>query len=339
MKTSLTIASWAPSFARQHALVIVPMLVAFCLGSIWLAGLEIGIQLGIVALLVTIGGLPHGALDLALLRGMGARRDGLVLLIGFYLLIAGLVLAAFAWQPVVALMVFLAVAWWHFGLGDTEDLAGWARGLEGLARGGFSIAGPIWFHPEATFGLFRSLCGPESDGLLLILMNWFNRWVAVPWFGLVALAIGRRLFLAFREKKSVSSELGHLLPAAEIGATLWFFAGCPPLIAFAVYFTAIHSVRHLAGLAAARFPDNQPRAWRWLVAESWPLTVLTVFLAGITTWGFRKYLASDVLVLRVVFIGLAALTMPHMALTCWWQKCGEPAPIDLFSRSSRISMD
>ena len=36
--------------------------------------------------------------------------------------------------------------------------------------------------------------------------------------------------------------------------------------------------------------------------------------------------------MRVIFWGLSALTMPHMILTAWWHRRGDPQPGDLFAR-------
>ena len=79
---------------------------------------------------------------------------------------------------------------------------------------------------------------------------------------------------------------------------------------FAVYFCALHSVRHFTATLRA-VPDGR-RAMGLAVALS---VAVTLVAAGILRYG-APLQAVDTTgqILRIVFIGLAALTVPHMIL-------------------------
>jgi hypothetical protein len=47
---------------------------------------------------------------------------------------------------------------------------------------------------------------------------------------------------------------------------------------------------------------------------------------------FARSSAYDQTMIRTVFWGLSALTVPHMILTTWWHGRGDPTPGDLFAR-------
>jgi Brp/Blh family beta-carotene 15,15'-monooxygenase len=125
---------------------------------------------------------------------------------------------------------------------------------------------------------------------------------------------------------------GWIAACAELILTTAVFAVFHPLAAFLLYFCFVHSVRHIADLGAARFPANGGHAARWLLRESMPFTVATILLAAAIWLLFARSSAYDETMIRTIFWGLSALTVPHMILTAWWHGRGEPKPGDLFAR-------
>ena len=159
--------AWFPLFQRRHTHLVVGFLAVALLVSPFVPSLPLAAQLIILALAVAVFGLPHGALDLALVRG-AAQGSWLALAaaIGVYLVVSAAVLAVWIAFPVAALLGFLAIAVIHFGLGDTEDRHGPQRAVEVIARGGFAGIAPLVFHPQTTRDLFALLVGPASSGHL-----------------------------------------------------------------------------------------------------------------------------------------------------------------------------
>lgn len=310
---------WRPLFERRHAQVIVGVLPLAMLATPWVVTLPIPLQVALLACFVAVAGLPHGALDLALLRGMGVSGLRLVGALGLYLLLAGLVLASFAFFPVATLAGFLAVAAVHFGLGDTETLHGGRRMLEALARGGLAIVAPAYFHPSETGDLFEQLCGQASGVAAHQLADFFGGGLGLVGGILLVVACLVRLL-----ESDAAQRVANRWAAAEMMLTLAIFALWPPLTAFLLYFCGIHSVRHLADLAASRHPQEGARAFRWLLAESWLLTLVTILGGVLVWWAFQA--TVDAILLRIIFQGLAALTAPHMLLVFAWHARGEPPP-------------
>ena len=298
-----------------------------------MAGVGVVPQLFVLAAFVVLTGLPHGALDIALLRGAGIGPLGIKVALGIYIGLAGLVIAGFDHFPTMALFLFLVVAWIHFGLGDTENLAGWRRCGECFARGGLAIAGPIMFHPDETLDLFTQLCGP-SGGLQVAAMTHFLKLFVCPfWLAFCPLMVVLRIRSALARSLSSTARYAHLLAAWEIVSLALLFWLWPPLAAFGVYFCLVHSLRHLVQLGAARQPHSFRLAARWLWQESWPMISLTLILGAFLAWHWGGGLSPDTVILRLLFVGLAALTMPHMLLTYWWHRRGEPVPGDFFAKA------
>ena len=316
--------SWFPAFRRHHTRAVVVLLILALVASPFLPALPLSAQLAILAAAVALFGLPHGALDLALVHGAsrGSWR-ALVVATGVYLVVTAAVLAVWLTAPVVALLAFLAIAIIHFGLGDTEDLQGPQRALEVVARGGFAGVAPLAFHPQTTRDLFALLVGPAATAPLDNVLAFITTPVTWLWFVCLAAAILWRLLRRTPD---------WLSAVAELFLTAVVFALFPPLAAFLLYFSFVHSVRHIADLGAARFPDSALRARRWLLLESLPFTAATVLLGGVAWFAFARTITFDQAMLRVIFWGLSALTMPHMILTAWWHGRGDPTPGDLFAR-------
>ena len=316
--------AWFPAFQRRHTLFVVVLLAASLALSPLLPALPLTVQLTVLALAVALFGLPHGALDLALVQG-ASRGSWLALAaaIGVYLVVSAAVLAVWVTAPVVALLGFLAIAIIHFGLGDTEDLHGPQRAVEVIARGGFAGVAPLVFHPQTTRDLFALLVGPNSVATLDAALALLTTPVSHLWVACLAAAILWRLWQRAQ---------GWLPAVAELLLTTAIFAVFHPLAAFLLYFCFVHSVRHIADLGAARFPDAAPRALRWLLVESLPFTLATVVLGGLAWFVFGRAINFDEAMIRLVFWGLSALTLPHMILTAWWHGRGDPRPGDLFAR-------
>lgn len=316
--------NWLPAFQRRHTMAVVALLAAALALSPFFRTPPLDAQLTLLAAAVIVFGLPHGALDLNLVRGAtGGSWTTLAAAVGLYLLAAGAVLAFWVFAPVVALFGFLFIAVLHFGLGDTEDLRGLQRAVEVVARGGFAGIAPLVFHPCATRKLFALLVGPSATATLDSTLAAVASPAAFVW--------GPCLFAAL-VWRALQHRSGWIAACAELILTAAVFAVFYPLAAFLLYFCFVHSIRHITDLGAARFPEHGGHAARWLLRESLPFTAVTMVLAGIVWWVFARSSAYDEAMICTIFWGLSALTVPHMILTAWWHGRGEPLPGDLFAR-------
>ena len=125
-----------------------------------------------------------------------------------------------------------------------------------------------------------------------------TRWLLLPWLAVLlpwALRATRR----------------DLAETAVLGLA---FVVLPPLLAFALYFCLCHSIRHLLRLGAMLAPDDGPEACRQVLRVLAPAALLCV--AGgslLATQGVDEAVAP-------LFRTLAALTLPHMAVTLWLER-------------------
>ncbi|NJN46545.1 MAG: beta-carotene 15,15'-dioxygenase, Brp/Blh family [Candidatus Competibacteraceae bacterium] len=287
----------------------------FCVMALLAIGLNyllnepaLEVQLVALALPVAILGIPHGALDYALGRRITRPRLGPywpMVFLPLYLLIASLVVVLWGLMPAFSLAVFLLISWIHFGVSDTgcqEQLPA-LRWLEMLARGSVVISFPAAFHHHDVALLFGYLTPAEPAARLAAGCAWL-----AP-FAIAALltAMIRHIKVALAQQHKA-----HWCTVLELTMLALLFALAPPLLAFGVYFCALHSLRQL--LLSTDQQAGVQSVLSGLIRQTAPVTAATLCIAIIA------YMLMDSIELpekltQVLFIGLAALTVPHMMLT------------------------
>ena len=248
-------------------------------------------QLVAVAVAVVLLGLPHGAYDAWLIheRAAGSRRR--LAILAAYL--AGVVGVFLVWPriPDLALALFLLTSIVHFGRGDRRvapfGLPSW---VEVPVRGGWVVLAPLGAGGEELEFVFEALTGDASTTWLMVLAE-----LRLP---LLALWIATVLVATVRCPR---------MPVILEGVALGVLAlVAPPLMAFAVYFCGWHSTRHLLRLRATG------RDWSHIVGRSAPAVVATLALASIAAVVDDGTSAETIA--RVLFVGLAAVSVPHVVL-------------------------
>ena len=251
----------------------------------------------VVALLfVVLIGLPHGAFDGAIANHLGAGRSfaAAAKFIASYCTAAGLVIAIWIMFPAVTLALFLIISMIHFGRGDASAKSGPVFMTQVLLHGGLPIFGIIYFQQSSVIPLFDALTNGASDLAVLISK------IMVPLLGLMAGLYG---LMAFRDA-SLRARFAEFILLAVVIAIL------PPLVSFALYFCIIHTGRHMRRiwhvLASTISPEGLYRQAAGFTLASW--------LVGGAAFLWLENGDLDAALLQVVFIGLAALTVPHMIL-------------------------
>ena len=260
------------------------------LGTLALGRLSPQLELIVVAVLILVLGVPHGALDTIFAKKLYGIRtlSGWLQFSLLYLLLAALVVGLWLWQPGLFLLGFLAISAAHFS-GDPLQGVPWpAR----LFYGGSVILLPTIGHAQEIGRLFGLLVG---DATATPLVPWL-RLLAWPW--LVGLALA-----------SLWQTRHDFWTALEMAAAGILAIVAPPLVSFVVFFCGMHSARHI--LRTMNFSGRS--SWRYVAGAA--LLPMAGVLAGSTlAWVFLRDTALDARVVQVVFIGLAALTVPHMVL-------------------------
>lgn len=242
-----------------------------------------------LAVSAAVLGLPHGSLDTAVAKRhlplkypwqLGAFYLG-------YLALAGGVIWVWSQAPNIALAAFLLYSALHFG----DDIAARVGRVGGTAYGVWVLSLPVTFHPELVIPLFNMLGATYSASF-----------VSVAPYTLTVSGIVLLVSLACRPQRATSDWRDPLLLA--VGAI-----ALHPLAYFIAYWCFLHSPRHL--VIAAN--DLGIYSWRARFKAVLPTTLATYALA-LLALPFLLDVPSDAALMQVIFIGLAALTVPHMAL-------------------------
>lgn len=249
-------------------------------------------QVALLVVLVALLGLPHGALDLEIARAAGLWSDAAQLLRfgGVYVALVAMMILVWVLAPGLALVVFLGMSAWHFSGDWRQHLGAPVR----LAVGGYLLALPALFHFSEVAHLF-GLLAPEPTAWLVAEGL---RWLAVVCVPPAVLA-------------AISAH--HLRSSLEIVFLGIAAAALSPLVYFAVYFCFLHSPRHLNEAAS----EIRLGTGRELIRCVLPVVVPTWLGAAGAAAVLPASLPSTIAV-QVVFVGLSALTVPHMLLIEWW---------------------
>jgi Brp/Blh family beta-carotene 15,15'-monooxygenase len=243
----------------------------------------------ILAALIFFLGVPHGALDPVFaqkLLHLKNWKDWSTFVITYIALSA--VVVCIWWQlPLVFMAGFLLLSVMHF----SRDFNDRVPKITRLLYGGSMIVLPTLFHLEEMQLLF-SLILNEEVGLQIT--NFLN---VLVWPWLVASLIS--IYLEFVKEWLVGLEI----LAVALLSTL-----ASPLVAFTIYFCGMHSLRHILRTSAYA---NMPFIKLGLISLAPMMGVVFIIVLA---WLYLPELPDYELLLRFVFVGLAALTVPHMVL-------------------------
>jgi len=254
--------------------------------------------INLIALMaVVIIGLPHGAFDgvISIYLGYSSRSHFSFRFVGVYIGLSALVVYLWLIFPVASLITFLAFSIIHFGLGDARASSGWFRWTQAIAHGSMVVAGISQSHKAEVGKIFYYL----SDGMAEPV------WYFIDIVSVIAVAT--IIIYGWKAIWENRWRVGFF----EIIILLILFSQVPPLFGFSVYFCCIHSTRHLLNIWKS---IQTIMLNRMAYIQTGGLTVISWFAGGIAFWFGVSELTLESTILRVIFIGLAALTVPHMIL-------------------------
>ncbi|NND29980.1 MAG: beta-carotene 15,15'-dioxygenase, Brp/Blh family [Myxococcales bacterium] len=310
--------SWVTDVERLHALVA--SVFTFGVAALHLfRGLPAGIELFILVVAVTLFGLPHGALDYLSGRSLLRRSFGSWWFLPFgigYIGLAVVVVIAWLLAPLPTLLGFLLVSAAHFGAGDVRHELALGAGsrfssagaaFEAVGRGSLVLVPLLHFHPEAASSLFAYLVPMSAQQINVTITA-----ITPPLFAVSGSVLS--VIMAHHLGGWAEGNAGHARMSIEIAALAALFALAPPLVAFVVYFCFWHSFRHSLHQAAELDPSTPRAAFRAFVRHAWPTTT-GAFLIGAVGYVFLGDQSADAKIIQVLFVGLSALTAPHIALS------------------------
>ena len=266
-------------------------------------------------LILTIG-VSHGALDhlkgKKLLTILNIKKFYIFYLI--YILMALSVILIWTIVPAITLIVFLGVASFHFGKEDTQFLINKSSNLISILyffRGLLIIITPLYFNFDETVTIFKML--------LIDSEQFYSSLGFIEKYKIIEIAIGLStlssiiLFLReFNIKKFVI-----FLDFFSIIILNYYLS---PLVAFTIYFCFLHSIRHTISLAIEMDNSNLKNGLKLFAQKALPLTVLTAILSLLGLYFLNNVYELNSAILKIIFIGLASLTFPHILLEYFLEK-------------------
>ena len=258
-------------------------------------------------LILTIG-ISHGSLDH--IKGREVlnfyNMNNIFIFYISYIIISIFILIFWFLLPTMTLSIFLLVASYHFGKEDSEIM----KSIESILlkfiffiKGSLIISAPLFFQFKETLAIFE-LLNFNIDQLLFL----SDTGVIKVFFYFSLLS--NIYFLVGKE--SVRNNSGFIFFDLFSINLLYYLLS--PLVAFTLYFCFIHSFRHSVSLINQLDKKNFKKGFKKFVTKALPLTVITAILFLIAVYFLKNYYILDAAISKVIFIGLASLTFPHILL-------------------------
>jgi Brp/Blh family beta-carotene 15,15'-monooxygenase len=275
---------------REQGLAFCCLAAVIVASSVLLPPLTERVELILISGLILVLGVPHGALDTIFARQVYRLRSPAAWLLALllYAVLAALVIGVWRISPTVFLTCFLLISIAHFA-GDLEP---GVRTITRILYAGSVIVLPCLRFESDVARQFGFLAGPRSGALLAAALSV----LAWPWLvcSLGAAALESRQ---------------HAMAGAELLAVSLLAVVAPPLVGFTAFFCGMHSARHVI-----RTYHYANRTSLRLLISAAAVPMLVIVLAAGIGWLFLDHSAPSRGVTRFLFVGLAALTVPHMVL-------------------------
>ena len=264
----------------------------------------------ICLLLILIIGVSHGSLDH--IKGKKLLKtfnlNNISIFYFTYLLLAISITIFWILFPSTALIIFLIVASYHFGKEDTQFLINentYANQLLFLFKGSLIILAPLLFHFDETISIFKLLLIKNETFYSSLAFIENNKLLNI---GIIISTLSSIfLFIKNFELKKFTIFLDYF----SIIILNYYFT---PLIAFTIYFCFLHSIRHSISLMIELDQNNLKNGLLIFFKKALPLTILTAIFCLIGMYFLNKNYGFNSSILKLIFIGLASLTFPHILL-------------------------
>ena len=260
-------------------------------------------------LILTIG-ISHGSLDHIKGRKLLdiLKINNTYLFFLAYIFMGIIVIILWLIMPAISLMIFLLVASYHFGKEDTEILGNKNSLINQslyFLKGLLIIIAPLQFHFEETINIFKLLF-VESEKFYIFL-ELIDNGKVLPIIFLLSASSSVYFF-------SKNFKFTNFFIFLDFFSILLLNYYLTPIIAFTFYFCFLHSIRHSFSLIVQINSENFKKGFLVFIKKAFPLTILTIVIYLITLFYLNSSYELNEAILKVIFIGLASLTFPHILL-------------------------
>ena len=254
--------------------------------------------------LILILGISHGALDnfkgKKLLKFLGYKE--IIFFYLGYILISFLIIMFWLIFPNTVLLLFLIVAAYHFGKEDTVfsfKRKYFISEFLFIFKGSSVILAPLLLKREDTNEIFR-----------ILNFNVFEAEIFSDQFLIIMLILSflSSLYISYGKNTDFKG-----LMAMDFFSLIILNLFLSPILAFTIYFCFLHSVRHSISLIF-ELDNSFKHGLRKFIIKAIPLTFVTGVLFIIAIYFLNSFYKLDEAIYKVIFIGLASLTFPHILL-------------------------
>ena len=255
-------------------------------------------------------GVSHGSLDN--LKGRKLFQiygiNNFVIFYLSYILISLSVIFFWIIIPSISLIIFLIIASHHFGKEDTQFLIvenSYLNQLFFFLKGALIIFAPMYFHFDETISIFKLLLIDNESFYEFLNFIESNK---ILLYGIILSTLSSIiLFIKNFELKKFIIFLDYF----SILIINFYFS---PLVAFTVYFCFLHSIRHSISLVYELDNNDLMNGLKIFTKKALPLTIVTATFCFLGLYLLNNTYNFDSSVLKIIFIGLASLTFPHILL-------------------------
>ena len=264
----------------------------------------------ICLLLILSIGISHGSLD----NLKGKKLFKILKINNFsffyiaYILLALIVIVLWTTIPYITLIIFLMVASYHFGKEDTQFLVigiSYYNQFLFFLKGSLIVFAPMYFHFDETISIFKLLLIENESFYNFLYLMESSR--AVLYCIVLSTLSNILLFTQNFELKKFAIFLDYI----SIIIINYYFS---PLIAFTIYFCFLHSIRHIISLMSELDENDLNNGFKIFLKKALPLTIITAIFSFIVLYLLKNTYNFDSSILKIIFIGLASLTFPHILL-------------------------
>ena len=261
-------------------------------------------------LLILVIGVSHGSLDH--IKGKKLLKifqiNNIIYFYISYFLLAITIIILWVLFPTVVLIAFLVVASFHFGKEDTQfliDNNSYLNQFLFFLKGSLVILAPLYFNFNETVSIFKLLLIENESFYQSLNVIENNNFLII---GIVLSALSS-IILFFKK-----FELRKFTIFFDYFSIIIINMHFSPLIAFTIYFCFLHSIRHSISLMTELDQESLKNGLLVFIKKATPLTILTGAFCLVGLYFLNNNYNFDSAILKLIFIGLASLTFPHILL-------------------------
>ncbi len=254
--------------------------------------------------LILILGISHGALDNIkgekLLKLFGYKQSFAFYFI--YIVISLLIIILWLLFPNIILLLFLIVAAYHFGKEDTVfsfKRKFFISECLFFLKGSTVIIAPLLLKREETNEIFKIL------NFNIFEAKFFNNEFLIV---MLCLSFFSSLYISKKENTNLKG-----IMIMDFFSLIILNLFLSPILAFTLYFCFLHSIRHSISLIFELNKSFKP-GFKKFIYKAIPLTFATAVIFLFAIYFLNNFYKVDEAIYKVIFIGLASLTFPHILL-------------------------